>query len=184
MPLLRIDDLWRPDSPIMCPRRIDDVKRKFVFYSEVRRSGQTLQQKILYQDFLHWIIRNKAAVERREVSEEIPEAWSPSLVLGRKIARVRKEHGMTQEDLARILDVSRSAVALMETGRSCHARRNISKLIDIFELEPEFFLGDGKGDEMAKISEDEQTLLQMYRTLSIAGRIDAQQYMERRTKEG
>lgn len=182
MPLLRIDDLWRPDSPIMSPRRIDDVKRKFVLYSEVRRSGQTLQKKILYQDFLHWIIRNKAAVERKQVSEEGPETRSPSLVLGQKIARVRKEHGMTQEDLAHILDVSRSAVALMETGRSCHARRNISKLIDIFKLEPKFFLGEGK-EEAVKISEDERTLLQMYRSLSVTGRIDAQQYMERRNKE-
>ncbi|MGV4878573.1 helix-turn-helix domain-containing protein [Acetobacter indonesiensis] len=182
MPLLRKDDLWCPEKHNVPSRKIDDVKRKFIIYREEKDGEQAQPQKTLYQDFLHWIIRNKASVERKQNSKDVDNNWSPSLILGKKIARVRKEHGMTQEDLARILDVSRSAIALMETGRSCRARTSISKIVDLFELEPEFFLSDTQSKELIEISEDEKTLLKMYRMLNTTDKIDAQQYMERRTK--
>lgn len=182
MPLLRKNDLWRPESHTENARKIDDVKRKFVIYTETKSVQSLSSCKVLYQDFLHWIIKTKASVEREANSEEFEKNWSPSVILGRKIARVRKEHGMTQEDLARILDVSRSAVALMETGRSCRARTNISKIVDIFELDADFFLVEAESRELTEISGDEKNLVIMYRKLNTSEKIDAQQYMERRAK--
>ncbi len=40
-----------------------------------------------------------------------------ALELGRRIAEARKQAGLTQEDLAKVLGLSRSSVANIETGR-------------------------------------------------------------------
>ncbi|MGV4878102.1 helix-turn-helix domain-containing protein [Acetobacter indonesiensis] len=184
MRLLYENDLWHPEHKTVPARRIEAIRRNFVIFSENCSQGKDQEnKKIPYDDFLYWIIMNKASVERVEVSDTDMETGSPSLTLGKKIAYIRKRNGMTQEDLGRALGLSRSAVALMETGRSCSARSTVFKIAKIFDIKPEFFLcGDGR-TQTVTVTEDEQNLLGLYRMLTIPAKIDAQQYIERRNKE-
>lgn len=50
--------------------------------------------------------------------------------IGRNIARIRKEKGLTQEDFAELMDKSWSYVAKLETGAQ---NFSVGKLIDIAE---------------------------------------------------
>ena len=50
--------------------------------------------------------------------------------IGRDIARIRKEKGLTQEDFAELMDKSWSYVAKLETGAQ---NFSVGKLIDIAE---------------------------------------------------
>ena len=60
----------------------------------------------------------------------------PRESLGRKIARLRSEHGWTQEQLAERLAVSRVAVSHIEMGLSVPSERTVVLLAGMFNLEP------------------------------------------------
>ena len=56
--------------------------------------------------------------------------------LGRRIARLRNEHGLTQQEVAGRLALSRNAVSHMETGLSHPSERTVVLLAGLFHLEP------------------------------------------------
>jgi transcriptional regulator with XRE-family HTH domain len=63
-------------------------------------------------------------------------------ILGQRIARLRKELGFTQQDLAERLAVSRVAVSLLESGASVPSERTITLLAGVFKLEPHELVAD------------------------------------------
>lgn len=54
--------------------------------------------------------------------------------LGATIARARKNHGMTQEQLASLLNVSRQAISHWEMGDSQPNYEMLVKLVQVLEL--------------------------------------------------
>ena len=69
--------------------------------------------------------------------------------LGRRIAALRGALGMTQQDLADRLAVSRVAVSHIEAGMSVPGERTVVLLAGIFKLEPHELV-DGTKYPMAK----------------------------------
>lgn len=62
------------------------------------------------------------------------------LTLGKKIYKLRKENGLSQEQLAEKLDVSRQAISKWETGVNPDIN-NIIKLSEFFDCSTDYLLG-------------------------------------------
>ena len=62
---------------------------------------------------------------------------STSQGIGARIRMARRERGLTQDDLADQVGVSRSAVAQWETGRTGQITGNLSRIADVLEVNVE-----------------------------------------------
>ena len=102
--------------------------------------------------------------------------------IGTRIRAARIDRGLTQDELAGHVGVSRSAVAQWETGRTGQVTGNLSRIAGALEVNVEFLMyGDdtraarevGQGDELALLRlyrecdpEDRQMLLRTARRLA------------------
>jgi transcriptional regulator with XRE-family HTH domain len=107
---------------------------------------------------------------------------SASQDIGTRIRATRRERGLTQDELAERVGVSRSAVAQWETGRTGQVTGNLSRIAGALQVNVEFLMvGDdkraagevGQGDELALLRlyrecepEDRQMLLRTARRLT------------------
>jgi transcriptional regulator with XRE-family HTH domain len=107
---------------------------------------------------------------------------SASQDIGTRIRATRRERGLTQDELAERVGVSRSAVAQWETGRTGQVTGNLSRIAGALQVNVEFLMvGDdkraagevGQGDELALLRlyrecepEDRQMLLRTARRLA------------------
>ena len=64
------------------------------------------------------------------------------MTTGEKIQQLRKEHGMSQEQLAEKITVSRQAVSKWELGESLPDTDNVVQLSDIFDVSTDYLLRD------------------------------------------
>jgi transcriptional regulator with XRE-family HTH domain len=84
--------------------------------------------------------------------------------IGARIQTVRRERGMTQDDLAQSVGVSRSAVAQWETGRAGQVTGNLTRIANVLGVTVEYLLhGDAKHAVMGTGQGDELALLRLYR---------------------
>jgi transcriptional regulator with XRE-family HTH domain len=106
--------------------------------------------------------------------------------IGERIRKAREDQGMTQDQLAAAVGVSRSAVAQWETGRAGQVTTNLTRVASALGLGVEQLMyGRSKtvpgqtqtGDELALLRlyrectpEDRQLLLRMARRLPKSGR--------------
>ena len=87
--------------------------------------------------------------------------------MGIRIRDVRRERGMTQDQLATSVGVSRSAVAQWETGRAGQVTTNLTKIAAVLEVGVEFLMyGDDKRAPAEARQGDEMALLRLYRECS------------------
>lgn len=79
--------------------------------------------------------------------------------LSQKLQQLRKQKGYTQEDLAKKLFVSRTAISKWESGRGYPSIESLKAIAKVFDVTVDFFLS---GEEMmAVFTEDKkQTLFQ------------------------
>ena len=83
-----------------------------------------------------------------------------SVKLGEKIQRLRKEKGISQEELAAQLSVSRQAVSKWELGESMPDTENVVRLSNLFEVTTDFLLKDGAvRDNEEKLDSTERAVL-------------------------
>src|SRR3954449_10055749 len=61
--------------------------------------------------------------------------------LGRRIAALRAKTGLTQQELADRLAISRTAVSHMEAGMTVPGERTVVLLAGVFKLEPHELVG-------------------------------------------
>ncbi len=84
--------------------------------------------------------------------------------VGMRIRSLRRERGLTQEDLAAATGVSRSAVAQWETDRAGQVRGNLSRIADVLGIGVEVLLHGAASRAGAEASSgDELALLRLYR---------------------
>ncbi len=84
--------------------------------------------------------------------------------IGVRIRAARRERGLTQDELANIVGVSRSAVAQWETGRTGQVTGNLSRIADALEVNVEYLVyGDDKRAMVEARQGDELALLRLYR---------------------
>ena len=81
---------------------------------------------------------------KREIREE---AQAKALLAGENIRVARKRKGITQEDLAELMGLTRVQVTNIETGRSQLTMPNLMILCDILESTPNALLGFNKSGE-------------------------------------
>lgn len=84
--------------------------------------------------------------------------------IGARIQAVRRERGLTQDDFANRVGVSRSAVAQWETGRAGQVTGNLSRLAAVLDVSVEYLMyGDDKRAAGEVRQGDELALLRLYR---------------------
>ena len=62
----------------------------------------------------------------------------------KKIFRLRRQHGISQEELADKINVTRQAVSKWETGSAVPNSENITALCKLFNVSADYFLDDSK----------------------------------------
>jgi transcriptional regulator with XRE-family HTH domain len=84
--------------------------------------------------------------------------------IGTRIRATRRDRGLTQDELADRVGVSRSAVAQWETGRTGQVTGNLSRIAGVLEVNVEYLM---YGDDKRAVGEvrqgDELALLRLYR---------------------
>lgn len=130
--------------------------------------------------FRAWIRETEAVL----TTDAIPAAQlSPGLELGRRIRLLREMTGLSQQQLAAKVGISRSAVAFWETGRSGHVGKHLGSLAEVLGVEPEVLLtGMAYKVIQASLTPDENTMLSLYRQLDPLIKIQAQKWIERRVR--
>ena len=88
---------------------------------------------------------------------------------GEQLRQRRKELGLSREELADKLGVTRSAVGNYETGLSAPKESVLLRLFDVLQVEPNYLYRDfyAAGRAGQAVSEEEQSLLKKYRDLSL-----------------
>lgn len=65
------------------------------------------------------------------------------MTVGERIKRLRLEKGMTQEELGKLLGITKGAVQKYESGQIVNFKTDsIKKLTEVFELPPAYFVFD------------------------------------------
>ena len=89
---------------------------------------------------------------------------STHAAIGKRIRDVRRQRGLTQEELADAVGVSRSAVAQWETGRAGQVIGNLTRISEILDVSVEFLAsGDDKATSAEINQGDELALMRLYR---------------------
>nr|WP_294549121.1 helix-turn-helix domain-containing protein [uncultured Rhodopila sp.] len=84
--------------------------------------------------------------------------------IGARIRAERRHRSITQDELARAIGVSRSAVAQWETGRTGQVTGNLSRIAGALGVGVEFLVyGDDKRAPAEARQGDEMALLRLYR---------------------
>jgi len=85
-------------------------------------------------------------------------------VIGTRIRALRAERGLTQDQFAHQIGVSRSAIAQWETGRTGQVTGNLSRIADVLEVGVEYLMyGDDKRAPAEARQGDELAMLRLYR---------------------
>jgi transcriptional regulator with XRE-family HTH domain len=89
---------------------------------------------------------------------------STPIDIGKRVRAARRDRGLTQDELADQVGVSRSAVAQWETGRAGQVTGNLARIAGVLEVNVEFLM---YGDDKRAVGEvrqgDELALLRLYR---------------------
>ncbi|GAJ28636.1 helix-turn-helix domain-containing protein [Acidomonas methanolica] len=178
--LIQPGQIWQPSSSAVPSRRIVDLVKGIVSYTcDLAAPPGEASQMVSQQLFRRWIRENDVSLVGNT-----GEKVSPSAELAKKIVSLRKAHGMTQEDLAEKLGLSRSAVAALETGRSSSTRKHVPTLAEIFGVPVDFFLtGMVEAETSMTVTADEADLLGLYRTLSPELKLKLQRLAETLTRQ-
>ena len=120
----------------------------------------------------------KAIVQFNKLGDATPEEVKQQRLqsFGLKIKHYRNRAGLTAEQLAEKLGISRSAVRNWACGISCPDPELFSPLFTILDIEPNEFFGiKGIG---TILTDNERTLIKNYRLLDDTGKEDLEIYAD------
>ena len=108
-------------------------------------------------------------------------------------SQLRKEHGYTQEEISKLLDVSKSSIAMWETDQRLPSPELYEQIADFFNVDIDYLYGrtfirqrirfDEDGNMQRTLSMDESSLLDDYLKLNAAGRQRARDYITDLTEQ-
>lgn len=61
-------------------------------------------------------------------------------IIGKRLAKVRKEKGFSQDELAEVLNVSSAYVGRVERGTTCISLPHLASVCDLFNVPIEWFI--------------------------------------------
>jgi len=102
-------------------------------------------------------------------------------VIGSRLRRLRKEHNLTQADLARQIGIQQSDLSRMEKGEYRVSLDNLFKILGAFDLEISDFFGEqseAASADSRPLSHEDMQLLHLLRELSPEAREEVQQFVE------
>jgi len=105
-----------------------------------------------------------------------------------KLKRFREEKGITQQELAEILEVSDKSISKWELGNGYPSKRNMLKISEILDISVETLLIEEKNDDKEKVKLSIKYSLISYIiiftvTLIIRGLASAEQYQNILSKD-
>lgn len=78
-----------------------------------------------------------------------------------KLIKLRKSRGLSQEELAEMLDVSRQAISRWELGSTLPDVPNLLKISEIFKVSTDYLLHDNyESDEDIPIAKEKQQIVE------------------------
>lgn len=91
------------------------------------------------------VLKNQGSLpDRMARKAQSREERETNIALGRRIASFRKQHGLTQTELAQKLDLSQTVISSYEIGRLRPHPDLLLKLADILHLSTDELLGRAK----------------------------------------
>ena len=103
------------------------------------------------------------------------------MTIAESLKKIRKQYKLNQEDVARLIGVSRSGYAYYETGKTLPSIEALEKLSAVYRTSIDVIIGnqvnysggmadasyvaEGKRDPLMFMQKDEQTLVMVYRLL-------------------
>lgn len=183
--LLQPGQIWTPEDLRKAQRVVVDFPDGMLSYvlrphTDQRdiSSDETDEYIISQSLFRRWIRETGATLTGQTEAKA-----APAIELAKKIATLRKAYGMSQAELAKEMNLSRAAIAALETGRTSSASKHLPKLAELFQVPAELFLG-GMVDQRITmdLSPDERDLIDLYRRLPTERKLEVQKYTERRVR--
>jgi transcriptional regulator with XRE-family HTH domain len=130
--------------------------------------------------------RGKLARSRRPDDAETkapfadPDAASETEGVANRIREARRALGLTQDELARRVGVSRSAIAQWETDRTGQVRANLARVAAVLGVSSSYLLtGETEVGAISAESADERALLNLYRQMREPGRSELLRHARR-----
>lgn len=82
------------------------------------------------------------------------------MLLGENLRKAREEKGLTQAEVAKLLDMSASAIGMYEQGRRDPDTDTLKKLAELYEVSTDYLLGctddpSPKQDDRQHVNDDE-----------------------------
>jgi transcriptional regulator with XRE-family HTH domain len=116
-------------------------------------------------------LARKAALE--QLGRPSAEGQSALEGVAVRIRESRRSLGLTQEQLAQRIGVSRSAIAQWETDRTGQVRANLARVAAVLGVSIGYLLtGETYGIELGAETAGERALLNLYRQIQDAGRAE------------
>ena len=107
--------------------------------------------------------------------------------------QLRKEHDLTQDEISKRLGVSKSSVAMWETGQRLPSPELYEQIADFFNVDIDYLYGrssirqkirfDEDGNMQRTLHQDESDLLDDYQKLNAVGRKKARDYITDLTEQ-
>lgn len=76
--------------------------------------------------------------------------------IGQKLKQLRKQKGLSQEQVAEFLHISQSAYARIENGESHSWAYHIKKICEIFDITPEELVREEKSVHQTQMDDDDK----------------------------
>lgn len=180
--ILQPGQVWMSPNRRVPRRVIIDVFKGKVLYRLGSESADAPPHAHARSEFRRWIAENQAELTDQDV--EAGQKVSPSAELGKRIRALRQAAGMTQQQLADAVEVSRAAVAFWETGREGSVNKHLAGLCRALGVGEDTLL-NGLAEERIEttLSPDEADLIALYRLLSPSRKLSAQKWLERQTNQ-
>lgn len=81
-----------------------------------------------------------------------------------RLLELRKQKGLTQADMAKLLKITPQAYSLYETNKNNISNETLCTLADFFEVTTDYLLGRGE-EKPSFLSEEERELIELYRSV-------------------
>lgn len=92
--------------------------------------------------------------------------------LGKRLAKIREDAGLSQSGLARAVETSQSAISQIESGERNPSYEMIRKIAAALSVTPGYLLGG----EVEDLSPEEEAVFRLYRGLPNKGRSELQDF--------
>lgn len=180
--ILQPGQVWMSPNHRTPARVIVDVFKGKVLYRMGSEPVDAAPHTHSRSEFRRWITENGAELAQQDAAAA--QKVSPSAELGKRIRALRQALGLTQQQLADAVEVSRAAVAFWETGREGSVNKHLAALCRALGVSEDTLL-NGLAEERIEttLSPDEADLIALYRLLSPSRKLSAQKWLERQTNQ-